>query len=178
MEVGDHAGSQGEIIGREDKLVRPSLKLLQAGIRTDSCFNSTHDGSTDHTHLMPLILGLVHCLHGIRIDKHLLGVHLMLGQILHINLPVVTQTGMQRQVGELTVLDLQTFHQLTAEMQAGSRCDNSPLFRCEDVLVTVRIFRFNRTVDVFRQGCFAQCIQGLFEVIVIAVIEESQRTTT
>ena len=46
----------------------------------------------------------------------------------------------------------------------------------KNILITIFIIRFYRTVDIFRQRGFAQCIQCLFKFIMVPVIKETQGT--
>ena len=145
-------------------------------IRTDSRFDSTHHGRTDRTNLSAVILCRIHDVHDISVHDHLLRIHLMLGQIFHIDFAEVAQTGMQCQESELAILDLQTLHQLTAEMKTCSGSHNCTFFRRKNILITIFVIRFYRTVDIFRQRSFPQCVQCLFKFIMVPVIKETQGT--
>ena len=79
----------------------------------------------------------------------LLRIHFMLCQIFHVDLTEITQARMQCQESELAILDLQTFHQLTAKMQSCGRSHNRTFFRGENILITILVFRFHLTFDDF-----------------------------
>ena len=59
------------------------------------------------------------------IYDHLLRIHFMLCQIFHVDLTEITQARMQCQESELAILDLQTFHQLTAKMDSEQMVVNA-----------------------------------------------------
>ena len=139
-------------------------------IRTYGRLDRTHHGSSDRTNLVPLILSLVHDIHYIGIYDHLLRIHFMLCQIFHVDLTEITQARMQCQESELAILDLQTFHQLTAKMQSRSRSHNRTFFRGENILITILVFRFHLTFDILRQRSLAQGIQSLLKLVVVPVI--------
>ena len=51
-------------------------------------------------------------------DKHLLGVHLVLCQVFHLNIMEVTQGAMEGQIGEVDTFDFHSFQHLPAEMKS------------------------------------------------------------
>ena len=67
---------------------------------------------------MALFLGLVHNVTGLLLDDHLLRVHLMLRQVLHLDGVEVAQAAVQGDIGKVDALDLHALHQLTTEVQA------------------------------------------------------------
>ena len=91
MEVCDHAGCHTEVIRREYELISPPFKLFQVAVRTDSRFDSTHHGRTDCTNLASVIFRRIHDIHDIPVHDHLLRIHLMLGQIFHIDFAEIAQ---------------------------------------------------------------------------------------
>ena len=67
-----------EVVGREDELVRPSLKLLDAAVGAGGGFEGALHGGADGHYLVLGILGGVDHLAALLVDEHLLGVHLVL----------------------------------------------------------------------------------------------------
>ena len=178
MEVRNHTGRHTEVIRRENELISPPFKLFQVTVCTDSCFDSAHHGGTDCTNLSSVIFCRIHDIHDIPVHDHLLRIHLMLGQVFHIDFAEITQPGMQCQISKLAILNLQTFHQFTTEMKTGGGSHNRSFFRRKNILITIFVIRFYRTVDIFRQRGFTQCIQCLFKFIMVPVIKETQGTAT
>ena len=97
----------------------------------------------------------------------------MLSQILNIDFAEISEPTMQRQEGKATIFDFQTLHQFAAKVETGSRCNNSPFLRGEDILITFHIVRLSRSVNVFRQRSFSQGIKRAFEIIMIPIIQET-----
>ena len=60
---------------------------------THSCFNGTHHGSTNGTYLVASVFGFVDDAAGFCVDEHLFRIHFMLGQIFHVDVAEVAQSG-------------------------------------------------------------------------------------
>ena len=75
---------------------------------------------------MSLLLGFVHDAAGLSLNLHLLGVHFVLGQILHFNAVEVSQGTMQGDESKLHAPYFHTFHHFAREVQArGGSGDGS-----------------------------------------------------
>ncbi len=101
----------------------------------------------------------------------------MLGEVFHINVAEIAQTGVQGDIGKVDSLDFHTLHQLAAEVKAGGRRRHGSLVARKDGLETFGVVRFYGTVDdAVGQRRFAQRIKSLLELIVRTVVKEAKRT--
>ena len=98
---GYHRIGHRKVIRREDELIRPAFILLQMAVCADGALYRTHHRSTCGTHLPVQILGTVYNLYGFFRNNHLLGIRLMLGKVLYIDVAEVAQTGMQCNIGKV-----------------------------------------------------------------------------
>ena len=109
MEIADKRIANGEIIRGEDKLVGPPLERHDMAVHADRSGNRSEHGSTHGTDILTIIFGFIDNLHQFLIDKHLLAIHAMLRQILHIDILEVPPSAVQRQKSSFNTLDLKTF---------------------------------------------------------------------
>ena len=178
MEIGYHRIGHRKVIRREDELIRPAFIFLQMAVCADGTLYRTHHRSTYGTHLPVQILGTVYNLYGFFRNNHLLGIRLMLGKVLYIDVAEVAQTGMQCNIGKVNSLNLHALHQLAAEMQACRRSRYSTFVAGKDRLETFRILRFHGTVDdAVRQRRLTQSVQCLLELVVRPVIQKTKGTS-
>ena len=94
----------------------------------------------------------------------------MLGQIFHVDVAEVAQSGVHGNEGEINTFDFHTFHKLTAEVETGCRHGNGSFIFGVDSLETFFVFRFCRAMDERRQWRFSQGIQSLLEFIMRTVV--------
>ena len=95
--------------------------------------DGTHDGRAHGADVMSSVLGGVDPLHGVRLDEHLLGVHLVLGEVLDVDVAEVAQSGVEGDEGEVDALDFHALHQLPAEVQSGGGCGHGTSLRAKMV---------------------------------------------
>ena len=147
-------------------------------VSADCAFNSTHHCRTYRTYISTVIFGTIHGFHRHFVYKHLFRIHLMLRQVLYVDVAEVTQTSVQSDICKVHTFNFQTFHQLTAEVQTSSRSSHRTLVLCKNRLEAFSIFRFYGTVDN-RMGewSFTQRIQCLFELVMRSVIKKTERTS-
>ena len=126
---------------------------------------------------MAVVLGLVDDAAAIGLDKHLLAVHLVLRQVLDVGIAEVAQSAVQGDKGELDAFDLHALHQFARKVQAGGRCGDGSLVTGKDALEILQVFGFRLAAHESGQRGFAQGVEGLFEFIVVAVVEKSQGTS-
>ena len=177
MEIRHHRIAHREIVGREDKLVGPTLESHQMTVHADGARQSAEHRRTHRADTMVLVFSLVDDIHQILAHIHLLRIHAMLRKILHINLAVISAARMESKKPAFYTFDLQTLHQFAAEMHTGCRSHNGPLVLGEDALVAFLVPVFHRAGDIFRKRSLAQGIEGLLEFIVVAVVKEAERTS-
>ena len=103
---------------------------------------------------MSLLLGFVHDAAGLSLNLHLLGVHLVLGQVLHFNAVEVSQSAMQGDECELHASYLHTFHHFAREVQSrGGSGDGSFVLGENALEIGHVVFRCRAFVhDVVGQG--------------------------
>ena len=128
----------------------------------------------DGTHARTAVLGCIHLLHKLFVHIHLLGVHAMLREILHVDLLVVASPGVEGKKTSLDTFDFKTLEQLPAKMHAGSRSHHRALFLSENRLITLGIFRLGFALDIIGQRRLAQSEECLFEFIVRSIVEEAE----
>ena len=185
IEVGHHAIGQSELIRREDKLIGPSVKLLHHSICTHRSLCSLDHTCTDGTNMMTGTLGVVDQFASLLADMHLLGVHLVLGKVFHLDFMEVAQSTMQGNKCRVDASDLHTFHELAREMKpCGWRCYGTFLLS-KHALEVFHIFLcgmvYLAIVDnITWQWSLAQSKERAFEdiVLTVLVIEEAKSTST
>ena len=179
VEVGDERIGHAELVGGEYELIGPAFKLLQQSVGAGSGLGGTGRADTHGADAVPGALGIVHYLAGLGCDKHLLGVHLVLGQVFHLNRVEGTQSAMNRDVGKAIAAYLHHLHQLLAEVQTRRRGSDGSLVLGIDSLEVLHVVGLGRAAvhDVAGQRSLAQVEQLALELIVRAVVEESQRAT-
>ena len=177
VEIGDHRIGQSELIGREDELIGPSLILLQHAVGTYSGLGGLDDAGAHSTDMVLLELGLVDDAAGLGADEHLLGVHLVLGQVFHLDVVEVAEGTVEGDEGEVDAADLHALHKLAAEVQTGSGSGDGTLVLGIDALELLLVVGGCGTaVDhIMGQRCLAQGIELALELIVGTVVEEAQR---
>ena len=105
---------------------------------------------------------------------HLLGVHLVLGEILHIYCTKMAKTHMQGKEGLLYPLNLHSFKELPAEMQPCSRSCNRAVVLCKDCMEPLQIYRLRSLSNPLWNRNAAYTKESLSKFIVRAVIEKTQ----
>ena len=78
--------------------------------------------------------------------------------------------------GLVDVADLHAQQQLTAEVEACRWADDSTLVACEERLVALRVVARRRAIHVLRQRRLAHAVEHLAEGLLVAIVEEAQRT--
>ena len=167
VEVGYHRVGQAEVVGREDKLVGPSLKLLQQAVCAHSRLSGFDHTCSNAAHMMALALRVVDDLAGFRRDEHLLRVHLVLRQVLYLNLVEIAQTAMKGDIGRIDASYLHHLEHLAREVDARAGCRDSALVFGERSLEVLHVlfggmgkvlsFLFRTVVDdISGQWCLAQ----------------------
>ena len=174
MEIGNESIRHAEIIRGEDKLVRPPFKLRQPSFGGHAALQCTYHRRTHGTNFMLFILRVIHDFHRFRCHEDLFRIHLMLRQILHVHLPEIPQSDVQRDVSEINPLDLHTFHQLATKMHTRSRGSHRTFMLGKNSLVIISIFRFHFPVNKTRKRGFAQRVQLLLELVIFTIEQETQ----
>ena len=93
----------------------------------------------------------------------------MLGEVFHINVAEVAQSDMQCDFSKSDTLKLEAFHDLAAEMQAGSGSGNCPFIFGKNGLVALIVFMGDRPVMDFRKRGFAKLLYGLFKLVIRSI---------
>ena len=101
----------------------------------------------------------------------------MLGKIFYIYFTEISQAGMKCKESALYSFYLHSFQQLSAKMQSGSRSDNSAFVFCKNILVTIYIIRFGRTIYVAGKRGFSQLIKSFLKFFMSTVKQETQSTS-
>ena len=78
----------------------------------------------------------------------------------------------------LDVENLHTLHHFTREVKASGGCRNGAFMFGKDTLETLKVFRFTASSDKARHGRFAKCVKLLTEFLMVAIVKETERTTT
>ena len=121
-------------------------------------YHALHCG-THSTYAMPAVLCRIDDATGIRLHKHLLAVHLVLGQIFHVDITEITQPAVHRDVSKIHALDFKPLHQLPREMKSGRRGCHRSLVTGKNTLKTFHILGFGRTLhNMFGQRSLAERI--------------------
>ena len=106
---------------------------------------------------------------------HLLAVHLVLCEVLHIDVAEAAQSAMQGNESELHTLDLHHLHQLGREMQTRSRGCHGSFMLGEDALEVLQVVLTSGSRDdVLGQRSLAEGEQGTLEFVVRTVVEEAE----
>ena len=111
-------------------------------------------------------------------DGDLLGSHLVLRQVVHIDLVVHHSAGTQLELRKVDILQVETLHQLAAKVKPCRRSHDSPLRLSVYGLVPLSIIRRRLALDIVGQRRHAEVLQILDEVVMIPVVEEAKGTTT
>ena len=101
---------------------------------------------------MALALRVVDDLAGFRRDEHLLRVHLVLRQVLHLNLVEIAQTAMKGDIGRIDASYLHHLEHLAREVDARAGCRDSALVFGERSLEVQR----GVVMEEFKQRCLNQ----------------------
>ena len=99
----------------------------------------------------------------------------MLGQVLDVDGPEITQSHVQRQKGHVAALDLEPFHQVLAEMQSGRRRGDGSLVLRVNRLIALLVDRFDFRAYPLGQRRLAEFVQRRLELVVVAVEQETKR---
>ena len=121
MEVRHQSIGDVEVVGGEDELARPAVEGLEVTLRTRCRLHSAEYGGADGTDVLPCSAGCVDDGAGFLWDDHLLALHLVLGEVLDVDLAVVALPVVHGDESLADILDLHTQEELTAEVEAGSR---------------------------------------------------------
>ena len=172
IEVRDHRVGKSEVIRWEDELIGPAIVLLQHTVGANGCLRSLHHACTHSTHMVSGTLCVVHQLAAVGIDAHLLRVHLVLCEVLHLYVVEVAQSAVERNVCEVDATYLHALHQLTREVQAGSRSRNRTLVFSKDALEVVEVVLSAALIgtavyDVAWQRSLAQTVELALELVEI-----------
>ena len=128
-------------------------------------------------------LGFVDHLAGFSGNLHLLGVHLVLGEVFHLDVVEVAQAAMKSDIGKVDAVDFHAFQQFAAEMQSCGRSRDSPFVLGKNSLEVVHILRGGMVAlasvdNITGQRRLTEGIEILLELIVRTVIEEAERAST
>ena len=132
MEVRHQSIGDVEVVGGEDKLARPAVEGLEVALRTRCRLHSAEYGGTDGADVLTCSAGSIDDGTGFFWDDHLLALHLVLGEVLDVDLAVVPQPIVYGDEGLPDILDLHTQEELAAEVEAGSRPYDSAFVLCEE----------------------------------------------
>src|SRR5665647_1873410 len=108
MKVGYHTVGNTEIIRRENEFVGPALKRFKHAIGRDRSLKCPHHGSTNGTDTMLLFFGSIDNIYRFLFDPDLFRVHLVFGQILHINTSEVSEANVKRDLSKIYSLDFES----------------------------------------------------------------------
>ena len=160
IEIGNHRVGQSIIIRREDKLICPSIKLLQSAVGSYCCFCCSGSTYSYNTHAMPLILCLVNQFTSLLAYFHLLGVHLVLRQVFHLNRVEATKSTMKSDISKVYTSDFHHLHHLATEMKTSGRSSDSTLVLGIDSLEIVHVIGSGRAAvnDISWQRCLTKTI--------------------
>ena len=101
----------------------------------------------------------------------------MLGQVLNIDGAEVAQTHVQCDLGRVDALDLHTLQEVLREVSTRRGSCYGTLVLSEDGLVALGVDLLDLLAYPARQGSFALLVERLLELVVVAVEQETQRTT-
>ena len=121
VEVGNYGVRNRKAVRREDEFVGPAVERFHLVISGDKGLKPPYHSNADRKDLMTGILGAVDLCGCLRSDDKPLGIHLVLGQVLHIHCAEVSYAHMQGDVGLVDILEYHPVKQFTTEMKAGSR---------------------------------------------------------
>ncbi len=112
-------------------LVR-AVEGLEVALRARCRLHSAEYGGADGADVLPCSAGSVDDGAGFLWDDHLLALHLVLGEVLDVDLAVVPLPIVDGDEGLADILDLHTQEELTAEVEAGCRPYDSPFILREE----------------------------------------------
>ena len=101
----------------------------------------------------------------------------MLRQILNIYAAEVTQTCVQGDKRAINALNLHPLEQVLREVHTCRRGYNSTLLLGKNCLITLCILRLNLLAHPAWQRSLAEAIEGLLELLIRTIVEETQCTT-
>jgi len=175
LEVGEHGVGHAEFVGREDKFARPSLIFLDASLGAHASLECALHSGAHGTDFVPCVFGAIHDFAAFGPDVHLFARHFVFGQVFHVRLVEASQTAVQGNVGRLDTFDLHSLKHRLAEVESGRGSGDCAFVAGEDALETFQVFGLGRALDDFvREWRFAQAVERLLELVVIAVIKEAQ----
>ena len=90
LEITNHAVSQGELVRRENELIRPSFELFQSLVGTYCRLDSSHHRRAYGTDTFSCGFRFIDRIAGFPRNEHLFRIHLMFGQVLDIDVPEIT----------------------------------------------------------------------------------------
>ena len=99
----------------------------------------------------------------------------MFGEVLDINFAEHAQPAVDGDVGAFDALDFKAREKLAREVQACARSHYGAFDFGEDTLVVLDVTGLRLAFDVGRQGRVAQSIERFLELVVGAVVEETER---
>lgn len=170
IEIGYHAVGQTEVVWWEDKLVGPSVILLQHSVCAYGGLRCLDNARSDGADMMAFLLCRVHDRASLGTYRHLLGVHLVLRQVLYLYAMEVAEATMKCDESRLDAFYLHTLEQFATEMQSCRRCCYGTFVLCEYGLEVLHVLacgtrglRFPVSVinDIAWQRCLAQRIKLL-----------------
>jgi len=115
VEIGNDGCRNREAVGREDELVGPVVKRPDLVIGGHECLKTPHNGGAHREHLIAVVLRPVDHLAGLLADDEPLGVHLVLGQILDIDIAEIADAHVQSDESLFDVLQYHPVEQFAAE---------------------------------------------------------------
>ncbi len=144
-------------------------------VHADSACHGAQHRRADSAYARATVFGGIHHLHKLVVDNHLLAVHTVFGKVFHIDFLVVSPSAVKRQETALHALDLKTLQQLAAEMKASGGSHHGAFVFGKYTLIVIGILWHRAARDIFGKRRLPHRIEGLLELVVRAVVEETQR---
>ena len=125
---------------------------------------------------MTLVLCLVYQFACLLAYSHLLGVHLVLRQVFHLNRIKAAKSAMKSDIGEVDAPYFHHLHHLTTEMKTSGRGCDSTLVLGIDGLEIIHVFGSGRTSvnNIAWQRSLTKSEEFALKLFVRTVVEESQ----
>ena len=174
VEVGHQGVAGGALVGREQELVGPAPIGLDVAVHTHAGLKSAQHRGADGADLVAAVAQAVDFFGEFDADVHFLAVHTVLGKVLDVDVAVAAQADVHGEEVAVDVADFHAAHQFAREVQTGGGSHHGAFLAGEDGLVTLGVLGFGVAGDVVGQGRVALVVQVFLELVVVAVIEETQ----
>ena len=174
MEIGDYAVRNRKTVRRENEFVGPSVERLHLVVCSDKGFQTADDGNTHCQHFVAGILGGIDQLCRLRGDNEPLGIHLVLGQVLHIHRTEMAYAHMQGNVSLVDILEYHSVEEFPAEMQTCRRSANRTFLRSKNGLIALGILGSHLRFHPLRNRGLTERVEHALELLITSVVEETE----